>query len=158
IDEQEIVDNESILDLALAEFRPARELLWHYRSRHESLIAFSNRFFYDDRLIVFPSPLDPERERREPKLGVYHHLIEGEYKGHINIEEARLVAEATVAFMTAEPNKSLGIVTLNQAQRDVLLDEIERLVTRERSAARYVEHWEDTLEPFIVKNLENVQG
>jgi superfamily I DNA and/or RNA helicase len=43
IDEEEIVDNESILDLALAEFRPSRSLRWHYRSRHESLIAFSNR-------------------------------------------------------------------------------------------------------------------
>src|SRR5579864_4884393 len=48
IDEEEIVDNESILDLALAEFRPARSLRWHYRSRHESLIAFSNKKFYDD--------------------------------------------------------------------------------------------------------------
>ena len=68
IDEEEIVDNESILDLALAEFRPSRSLRWHYRSRHESLIAFSNRQFYND-LIVFPSPLDPDRDKRDPKLG-----------------------------------------------------------------------------------------
>ncbi|MGQ0663655.1 MAG: DUF4011 domain-containing protein [Pseudomonadota bacterium] len=158
IDEQEIVDNESILDLALAEFRPARELRWHYRSRHESLIAFSNRKFYDDGLIVFPSPLDPDRENREPKLGVYHHFVPGKYKGHVNITEAQAVAEAAVAFMAAQPDKSLGIATLNQAQREVLLEEIERLVPRERSAQGYVERWEGTLEPFFVKNLENVQG
>ncbi len=157
LDEEEIVDNESILDLALAEFRPARSLRWHYRSRHESLIAFSNREFYDD-LIVFPSPLDPDREKREPKLGVYQHFVAGKYKGRINVEEAQKVAEAALAFMATEPDKSLGIVTLNQTQRDVLLEEMERLVPRERSAEQFVERWENTLEPFFVKNLENVQG
>jgi hypothetical protein len=116
IDEEEIVDNESILDLALAQFRPARSLRWHYRSRHESLIAFSNREFYDD-LIVFPSPLDPVREKRQPKLGVYHHFVAGNYKGRVNIEEAQKVAEAAIEFMAAEPDKSLGIVTLNLPQR-----------------------------------------
>jgi superfamily I DNA and/or RNA helicase len=157
LEEEEIVDNESILDLALAEFRPSRSLRWHYRSRHESLIAFSNRQFYND-LIVFPSPLDPDRDKREPKLGVYHHFVAGRYKGRVNIEEAQNVAEAATAFMAAEPDKSLGIVTLNQTQRDVLLEELERLVPRERSAQQYIERWEDTLEPFFVKNLENVQG
>lgn len=157
LEEEEIVDNESILDLALAEFRPSRSLRWHYRSRHESLIAFSNRQFYND-LIVFPSPLDPDRDKRDPKLGVYHHFVTGKYKGRVNIEEAQNVAEAATAFMAAEPDKSLGIVTLNQTQRDVLLEELERLVPRERSAQQYIERWEDTLEPFFVKNLENVQG
>jgi superfamily I DNA and/or RNA helicase/very-short-patch-repair endonuclease len=157
LEEEEIVDNESILDLALAEFRPSRSLRWHYRSRHESLIAFSNREFYND-LIVFPSPLDPDRDKRDPKLGVYHHFVAGKYKGRVNIEEAQNVAEAATAFMAAEPDKSLGIVTLNQTQRDVLLEELERLVPRERSAQQYIERWEDTLEPFFVKNLENVQG
>jgi len=157
IDEEEIVDNESILDLALAEFRPARSLRWHYRSRHESLIAFSNREFYND-LIVFPSPLDQNRELRSPKLGVFHHFVAGKYKGRMNIEEAQKVADAAIEFMTAEPDKSLGIVTLNQAQRDVLLEEIERLIPRERAAQTFVERWQETLEPFFVKNLENVQG
>lgn len=158
VDEEELIDNESILDLALTEFRPARALRWHYRSRHESLVAFSNRHFYEDSLIVFPSPLDPERHQRDPKLGVYHHFVGGTYKGHVNIVESLKVAEAAVAFMAAEPDKSLGIVTLNQAQRDILMEEMDRLVPREPAAARYVERWEDTLEPFFIKNLENVQG
>ena len=157
IDEEEIVDNESILDLALAEFRPARSLRWHYRSRHESLIAFSNREFYDD-LIVFPSPLDPDRDRREPKLGVYHHFVAGKYKGRVNIDEAQKVAKAAVEFMASEPDRSLGIVTLNQTQRELLLEEIERLIARDRNAEEFIERWENTLEPFFVKNLENVQG
>jgi very-short-patch-repair endonuclease len=158
MDQEEIVDNESILDLALAEFRPARELRWHYRSRHESLIAFSNRRFYGDALVVFPSPLDPIREKRKPKFGVFHHFVAGKYKGHVNITEARAVAEAAVAFMGAEANRSLGMVTLNQPQRDLLLEEMERKIAHDQAAQRYVEHWEGTLEPFFVKNLENVQG
>jgi very-short-patch-repair endonuclease len=157
IDQDEIIDNESILDLALAEFRPARSLRWHYRSRHESLIAFSNREFYDD-LIVFPSPLDPDRDKRDPKMGVYNHIVSGKYKGRINIEEAQKVAEAAITFMATEPDKSLGIVTLNQTQRDVLLEEMERLLSREPLAEQFVERWENTLEPFFIKNLENVQG
>ena len=53
--------------------------------------------------------------------------------------------------MAAEPDKSLGIVTLNQTQRDVLLEELERLVPRERSAQKYIERWEETLELFCKK-------
>ena len=155
---EELVDSESILDLALNTYRPARELRWHYRSRHESLIAFSNRKFYDDKLIVFPSPLDPDKAKREPKLGVFHHFVGGKYKSSLNIPEAQAVAEAAVAFMRDEPYRSLGVVTLNQAQREVLLGEIDRLVARDRCAAEYREKWEPTLEPFFVKNLENVQG
>ncbi|HEX5243636.1 MAG TPA: AAA domain-containing protein [Tepidisphaeraceae bacterium] len=157
LDEEEIIDNESILDLALSEFRPARSLRWHYRSRHESLIAFSNRQFYDD-LIVFPSPLDTDRGKRQPKCGVYHHFVPGQYKGRVNIEEAQQVAEAALLFMMEEPDRSLGIVTLNQTQRDILLEEIERLIARDPAAQRFIESWESSLEPFFVKNLENVQG
>ena len=155
---EEIVDSESILDLALATYRPARELRWHYRSRHESLIAFSNRKFYDNKLIVFPSPLDPDKTKRKPELGVFNHFVGGKYKSSLNLPEAQAVAEAAVAFMRDNPDRSLGVVTLNQAQREVLLGEIDRLIARDRRAAEYREKWEPTLEPFFVKNLENVQG
>jgi hypothetical protein len=59
--------------------------------------------------------------------------------------------------MRAEPEKSLGIVTLNQTQRDLLLVLIERFVPREPFAKNYIDRWEGTLGPFFVKNLENVQ-
>jgi very-short-patch-repair endonuclease len=68
------------------------------------------------------------------------------------------VAEAAVAFMRENPDRSLGVVTLNMPQREVLLGEIDRLIARDRRAAAYIEKWESTLEPFFVKNLENVQG
>ena len=155
---EEMVDSESILDLSLSTYSPARALRWHYRSRHESLIAFSNRRFYEDKLIVFPSPLDPDKTRREPKFGVFHHFVQGKYKSSLNLPEAQVVAEAAVAFMHEHPDRSLGVVTLNQPQREILLGEIDRLVARDRRAANYIEKWEQTLEPFFVKNLENVQG
>ena len=155
---EEIVDSESILDLSLSTYSPPRALRWHYRSRHESLIAFSNRRFYEDKLIVFPSPLDPDKARREPKFGVFHHFVEGKYKSSLNLPEAQVVAEAAVGFMREHPDRSLGVVTLNQPQREILLGEIDRLIARDRRAANYIEKWEKTLEPFFVKNLENVQG
>jgi superfamily I DNA and/or RNA helicase len=157
-DAEEIVDSESILDLSLSTYSPARALRWHYRSRHESLIAFSNRQFYENKLIIFPSPLDPDKSRREPKFGVFHHFVEGKYKSSLNLPEAQAVAEAAVAFMRENPDRSLGVVTLNMPQREVLLGEIDRLIARDRRAAAYIEKWESTLEPFFVKNLENVQG
>jgi very-short-patch-repair endonuclease len=155
---EEIIDSESILDLALATYRPARDLQWHYRSRHESLIAFSNRKFYEDKLIVFPSPLDSDKAKREPQFGVFSHFVDGKYKSSLNLLEAQAVAEAAVAFMRDNPDRSLGVVTLNQPQRELLLGEIDRLVARDYRAAKYREKWEATLEPFFVKNLENVQG
>jgi superfamily I DNA and/or RNA helicase len=60
--------------------------------------------------------------------------------------------------MSSEPDRSLGIVTLTRTQRAILLEEIERLVARDRNAEEFIERWENTLEPFFVKNLENVQG
>ena len=155
---EEIIDSESILDLALATYRPARDLRWHYRSRHESLIAFSNRKFYDDKLIVFPSPLDPDKVKRKPPFGVFNHFVGGKYKSSLNLIEAQAVAEATVAFMRDNLDRSLGVVTLNQPQQELLRGEIDRLVARDHRAAKYLEKWESTLEYFFVKNLENVQG
>ena len=76
----------------------------------------------------------------------------------MNIPEAQAVAMAAVAFMRDHPDRSLGVVTLNQAQREVLLGEIDRLIAHDRRAQEYKEKWEPTLEPFFVKNLENVQG
>ena len=155
---EEIVDSESILDLALATYLPARELRWHYRSRHESLIAFSNHEFYEDKLIVFPSPLDPDKAKRKPQFGVFSHFVGGKYKSSLNLIEAQAVAEAAIAFMRDHPDRSLGVVTLNQPQQELLRGEIDRLVARDHRAAQYCEKWEPTLEYFFVKNLENVQG
>lgn len=152
-EEVEKVVAESILDFARGTFRPERELLWHYRSRHGSLIAFSNKHFYDSRLIVFPSP-----QEGHPKYGVNLVPLEGRYRASVNVPEAQAVANAAVDFMSKNPDKSLGIVALNQPHRDLILQEMDRLFIRDPMAERYRNHWDGTLEPFFVKNLENVQG
>jgi very-short-patch-repair endonuclease len=150
---EEKIANESILDMALACFRPARTLRWHYRSKHGSLIAFSNRHFYGDQLIVFPTP-----NHLHPDFGVHYRHVDGVYEASTNPIEAKAVCEAAIDFMRRHPERSLGVVALNQPQRELIREEMERLIAGDDRAAAYIERWADTLEPFIIKNLENIQG
>lgn len=152
-DDEDKIDNESILDLAMGRFRPTRDLLWHYRSRHESLIAFSNTYFYNDKLIVFPSPEDPSEN-----FGVRCHYVDGKYNAGCNVDETKAVMEGARKFMRDHPEKSLGIVTMNSSQRDLIDEEMYRLFLTDDDAKTYKQKWEKTLEPFFVKNIESVQG
>lgn len=156
VDEDDAVLDESILEMANGVFRPARRLRWHYRSKHSGLIAFSNQHIYDNDLIVFPSPSE-----NRPDMGVSLVHITGRYKAGVNGEEASAMIKATLKFMREHPDRSLGLVTLNQKQRDLLLEEWNRELATDPAATRYVEKWaeeNDGLERFFIKNLENVQG
>jgi len=150
-------NDESILELALGAFRPARRLRWHYRSRHAALIDFSNQHFYQGDLVVFPSP-----NTSDPGYGVQCvEVANGLYRGSMNRPEAERIAAETLRFMQDHPTQSLGVVAMNQAQRDLILHEIERIVARDGRAQKYVEHWEEAdegLAEFFVKSLETVQG
>ncbi len=151
---QALTDAESILDVASHLYRPARMLRWHYRSRHGSLIAFSNREFYNGNLIVFPSPLG-----RGPELGVkFVHVPHAVYENRRNVVEARTVVDRVFRHMRKYPGDSLGIATMNTTQRDVIANEIEERLKADPAAKAYVERHEGGLEPLFVKNLENVQG
>ena len=131
-----------------------RHLRWHYRSRHESLIDFSNHHFYDGRLIVFPSP-----SQRGPDYGVEYRHVEALYsEGGTNVVELQEVATAAVEFMHRHPDKSLGIVAMNKKQTELLQEELDRRLQDDDAAAEYRVRYEETLEPFFIKNLENVQG
>lgn len=155
-DEDDAVLNESILEMANATFRPARRLRWHYRSRHSGLIKFSNRLVYSDDLIVFPSATESMA-----RMGVEYRKVDGLYKAGTNATEARIMVDAALEFMRTDPNRSLGIVTLNQKQRDLIAEEFEYALGRDRHAQTYVDAWKlqhDGLEEFFIKNLENVQG
>ncbi|KKI99461.1 DUF4011 domain-containing protein [Prochlorothrix hollandica] len=145
------LDDESILDMATKVFHPARRLKWHYRSRHESLIAFSNREFYDNSLTVFPAP-------RQDFAVEYRYVAEGIYKNQANIYEVQAVAAAVIDFVEKTPHLSLGIVTLNQKQQELMIDELDHLFALNPALEQYRVQQEATLEPFFVKNLENVQG
>jgi len=155
-DEDEIVAEESILEMANAVFRPARRLRWHYRSRHPGLIAFSNKYVYGNDLIIFPPP-----SSNNEKQGVAYKKVDGIYKGGTNPIEATEIVSAIIDFMHKNNDMSLGVVVLNQKQKDLILEEIEFAISNDSVASDYVENWEvcnDGLERFFVKNLENVQG
>lgn len=148
-------DEQSILDQGMATLRPIRRLTWHYRSRHASLIAYSNSEFYDNELIVFPSP-----HHESEDFGVRYERVEGGvYSGRgLNPNEARRVAEAAVSYALRHPDRSLGLVALNQPQTERISLEIDRLASEHPEFEAWRKERDGTLEPFFVKNLENVQG
>lgn len=160
IDEDEEEDlattEESILELANMKFHPKHRLQWHYRSRHESLIAFSNHYVYDDDLVIFPSP-----EGASKSMGVELKRVDGVYNRSINPAEASFMVESIIEFMTHDTDRSLGVVVMNQSQ----MEQIDAMVVQKSegnpAVAAYIDKWatkDDGLETFFVKNLENVQG
>lgn len=152
-------DLESILDEAKTAGIPVRDLRWHYRSRNESLIAFSNHHYYQNRLITFPSPQVDDRavNLRSVANGVYDRG-----KSRTNKIEARAVADEAVRRMwnwlkIAEPERlTLGIITFNAQQQSLIQDFLDE-ARRDQPELEWF-FAEDRVEPTIVKNLENVQG
>lgn len=143
---------ESILDICQQLFT-VRSLRWHYRSHHESLIAFSNHHFYKN-LIVFPSPY-----AKNAGLGVkYRYVKGGSYKDRQNVPEAQRLVDAVLEHMLKRPNESLGVVTLNQTQRELIEELLDKKLKSFEEGANFMGHWESEGWPFFVKNLENVQG
>ena len=144
---------ESILDICQQLFTPVRSLRWHYRSQHESLIAFSNHHFYKN-LIFFPSPY-----AKTPGLGVkYRYVRGGVYKDRQNFPEAQRLVDAVLEHMLKRPDESLGVVTLNQTQRELIEDLLDKKLKTFEEGAEFLGRWEVEGWPFFVKNLENVQG
>ncbi len=145
---------ESVLDAASAAGLPTRLLRWHYRSRDEALITFSNRQFYSARLATFPNAA------AAPGRGVsFVHVPDGVYDrqaSRTNAAEARRVADLAIERWRATPERSLGVVTFSQPQQLAVLHELERRRAADESLAPLLD--ESRPEPFFVKNLENVQG
>ncbi|HEY5314047.1 MAG TPA: DUF3320 domain-containing protein [Pirellulales bacterium] len=153
-DDYNASDLDSVLALCKSQQVPERMLKWHYRSRHQSLIAVSNHEFYDDQLFVVPSPLRGASEGL-----VFHHLRDGLFdrgRSATNRVEARAVAEAVMKHARELPHVSLGVGAFSVSQRDAILDELELL----RRSSKDTEAFFLTggAEPFFVKNLENIQG
>ena len=147
-------DAESILDVCASHFRPPRALRWHYRSQHHSLIAFSNRNFYGGNLIIFPSPY-----HQNSQLGIHAtYLADAVYDNQTNLREAQRVADAVAEHIKTRPDDSLGVVTLNIKQRDLIAELLEERLRSGRGAEGYREKWAVEGQPLFVKNLENVQG
>jgi len=149
-----VEEGESILDVASTLFQPVRRLRWHYRSRHHSLIAFSNDEFYQRDLIIFPSAYHDD-----PSLGVKHRFVrDGVFENGRNPPEAAVVVEAVLEHMRQHPDESLGVVTLNFEQRELVEELLDRPLREDPAAIAYQERMKGGQETLFVKNLENVQG
>jgi very-short-patch-repair endonuclease len=159
-EEDTIVDeSESILDTCMNLYSPVRRLKWHYRSQHESLIDFSNKKFYEDDLIVFPSPSGVNSD----ELGVKHTYIpDAIYQSgssqRFNKLEAKILVEHAENQMDKYPDKSLGIGTFNTSQRDLIQQMIDDKEKNNPAVAKYIQKWKNSPEPFFIKNLESLQG
>lgn len=130
--------DESVLERANSVFRPARRLRWHYRSQHSGLISFSNHFMYNGDLVLFPSATENMVGR-----GVSYVQVEGNYATGLNTEEAKLVSRAAIEFMHNDPDRSLGIVALNQKQAEFIRQELEFALQFDSKAAEYVALWDE---------------
>ena len=151
-------DLESVLDELMSHQVRHKRLQWHYRSRHEGLITFSNRQYYENDLLTFPSPESGHGGVR------FRHLPHARYdkgKSRTNLGEAKALVEELVTRLRANggPRRSYGVVTFSQAQQQL----VENLLDEERRKYPEIEtHFGDEPpvegEPVFVKNLENVQG
>ena len=148
-----IEESESILDATLPMF-PARRLRWHYRSQHESLIAFSNHSFYESDLVLFPSPY-----KAANNYGVrYSKVSRGCFVNRRNMEEARVISESVREHFRHHPEESLGVVAMSAEQRLHIENTIEALAKEDSVFQDWLEKDVHREEPFFIKNLENVQG
>ncbi|HKR62668.1 MAG TPA: DUF3320 domain-containing protein, partial [Thermoanaerobaculia bacterium] len=148
-----MTDVESILHQCARSF-PTKTLRWHYRSRHESLIAISNLYFYENKLRIYPSAID-----RAEELGLHFvHVPRSSYdvgKSRVNRVEAQVVAAAALDHFRRAPQKSLGIGTFNMQQQQAIQEELELQL---RAHPEMEPVLAAAREPLFVKNLETIQG
>jgi hypothetical protein len=152
-DNIEMEDLESILDDCLALSIPSKYLLWHYRSKHESLIAFSNSEYYDNKLMTFPSPDNIESKVRMVTVDGYY----DKGKSRQNQAEAQAVVDEIARRLRSEElrKKSVGVVTFSVVQQALIEDLLSDLFIFHPELETFALECE---EPLFIKNLENVQG
>lgn len=151
-----VADIESILGLFSARGLPKRMLRWHYRSRHQSLIAVSNSQFYENKLFIIPSPYTSDGGS-----GLrFHHIADGLFdtgKTRTNTVEAKVVARAIIQHAKDCSKLSLGVAAFSAQQRRAIQDQLE-VLRRDLAPEHEAFFQSHPNEPFFIKNLENVQG
>lgn len=150
--EYEREDLDSILDECTTSGFPQCMLKWHYRSKHEYLIAFSNKHLYQD-LYTFPCCIEDSET-----LGIkfFHHESVEATKENKRLEEAQIVAKAVMQHAKKHPEMSLGVATLNIKQKGLIETELEKLREQDSSCEDFFN--DNQQEYFFVKNLESIQG
>lgn len=148
-----LAQTDSILDASMPLFK-MRRLRWHYRSQHESLIAFSNRNFYENDLVIFPSP-----HAKATEYGVkFSYVKGGRFVNQYNVEESRVVAKAVVKHALQHPEESLGIVAMSSKQREQIERAVEEECKLDGEVSEAVDNLRNMEDGLFIKNLENVQG
>ena len=149
---------ESLLDDAVAAVPLFREahLKWHYRSKDERLIKFSNAFFYDNRLVTFPSTCT-DSDGQGVRLVYVPDGVWDRGRSRTNRIEARKVAGLVIEHFTQFPNRSLGVVAMNAQQKEAIEDAVAEALEQRPDILPLMDP-ASAHEPFFVKSLENVQG
>ncbi|MGE4073362.1 MAG: AAA domain-containing protein [Lysobacterales bacterium] len=175
------LDADSLLAQA-ARNLPATLLAWHYRSRHEALISFSNAAFYDGRLVTIPDRKLQPSDRKilhlasdAPEAATagaaavrdcaisFHQISDGVYVDRRNVPEARYIARLVCELLGEDSGMSLGLVAFSEAQQAEIEEALEALAAEDSEFAtclerEYVREDDDQFNGLFVKNLENVQG
>ncbi len=159
---------------------PSTLLAWHYRSRYEALISFSNSAFYSGNLFTIPDRQLPSANPGEIRVSdssqgplnvdallarsiSFHFLDKGVYENRRNTNEAEYIARMLRELLRRETKLSIGIVAFSEAQQTEIETALERLAEEDedfsaRLEAEYVREENDQFCGLFVKNLENVQG
>ncbi|WP_205408227.1 DUF4011 domain-containing protein [Actinomyces mediterranea] len=162
-DDDRPVDEESILSECVAAHVPRKWLMWHYRSQDESLIAFSNTRYYQGKLFSFPSPISGTVNHAPEGFGVSMRRVNGHFLRSIprgesrrlfrtNPVEAQAIVDEIRHRFDRRPAPSLGVVTFNIQQRDLIEHKLRELDDPNITASL------ESDDGIFVKNLENVQG
>lgn len=153
--ENDIEYSESLLNLS-KRVLPEKMLQWHYRSKYEELINFSNHAFYNGNIQIAPnvSPL------KDPAAIKWLKVENGTWINQCNEVEAIEVVKLLKTIVNEHPEKSIGIITFNAKQQDKILDIIEAEVEKDKKFSVLYQQImsKDLDERIFVKNIENVQG
>ena len=155
---QAALEVESLLDLAMTRYK-CTHLTYHYRSRNEELINFSNHAFYEGRLQISPNTTKNKGQKPIERV-----LVDGKWIGRRNEAEAKKVVEIVKKiFKTRKHNQSIGIITFNTEQESAIEDALDLECSKDPKfrdqfllETNRKENGEDT--SLFIKNLENVQG
>jgi predicted DNA-binding WGR domain protein len=176
-----LLDADSLLNQS-ARHLPATLLAWHYRSRSESLISFSNAAFYDGRLVTIPDRNIAQSKAGSPSVRsdaenieetaaerllsspiTMHRIADGLYEARANQPEARYIAELVRELLRRKSGLSIGVVAFSEAQQDEIENALEALSSEDDAFAdlldrEYAREDDGQFNGLFVKNLENVQG
>ncbi|MBA4053533.1 MAG: DNA helicase, partial [Marivirga sp.] len=180
-DEDELLSNDADSLLVQGARKLSSVMLgWHYRSRYETLISFSNHAFYGAGLLTIPDKtihhsvkapieiLKPEEAAQHSgtlfdRSISFHHLPNSVYEKRINLDEANYIAHLVKELLLKGVQESIGIVAFSQEQQHTIEDALVLLASKDKKFEQQLEEAynrteEDQFVGLFVKNLENVQG